>query len=219
MMSLEAAVRGAKTAGILQFISQALLQRGVGEDLPGIPFSRARFLRHCAFVGSFCRTYATIRPLPGVSPDTAYMFGAAHDIGTIELAKLAPEVFTSVSSFARQCGTSFDVAFSCSFPESIHSLGAIFATNWRLQREFSGMLARFDQDTLEPDDDLLAVVLIADWLSSQNNATWEQWPAMSVLPLAIAERYTAEREFYDDVAQQTLEYLQSRFAGVARPAA
>ncbi|MBS1706548.1 MAG: HDOD domain-containing protein [Armatimonadetes bacterium] len=149
---------------------------------------------HSQFVAEVLARFARRRPEFGVKPSEALALGAIHDVGLILLSSMCPEGYLRVVDFATQCNIGLDIAFSCIYPKSIHSLAASALHAWRVEQWACDIINRYEEALGEDPTPYRCFLRIADWLSYQFGYHPEPFAATTALPPGFETELATEIE-------------------------
>jgi HD-like signal output (HDOD) protein len=176
-------------------------------------FSAARYAKHSIAVGFLARYIFARRKQREAfetnwSPDEAFAAGLLHDLGHALLARVAPNVYSMVSTSAEAKFASVSEEFLQMYGRSLGALGAEAAQTWNLPRLFVPAI-QHSESPIDAEEELIPIYCIhyADQLVKRADLTIERWSQQpSVDAMAQAEVALPDEEI--EGALQTESYLQ-----------
>jgi len=149
--------------------------------------------QHSLAVGSLARyTFLRIKMLKPFesrwTADEIYAAGVVHDIGIPLVAKIAPEVYSRVSVFARRSGVSFDEAFTILHHEHVNELASIAAASWNVPSVFELTLKHYHAPyKFEEEYVALSCLRYANYLAIHFGYMPGSWPIEATLDPDVAQ--------------------------------
>ena len=178
-----------------------------------------RFARHSLFVAFLGRYLFARRNLSKAfesrwSADEIFAGGLLHDIGMALLARVSPECFFRVYSFASRTSIPLELAFSKIFQRSITELARTAVQSWTLPQLFATTLTYMPEPWMNDSEyTALCCLNYANHLALVNGITTEDWKCeVKLMPEVEAEISLPAEEAEKVVGQidkQVNEYMNA----------
>ena len=182
-----------------------------GRDVAG-EFRVDRYAQHSLFVAFLSRYLYARRQLSEEfgsrwTADEIFAGGLLHDLGTALLARVAPESFGRVYSFASRTQCTLEASFSRIYERPLSHLARTAVQAWDLPDLFSHTLQYIGEPWKHPSEyTSLCCINYADYLSLQNGDCTEDWECTARLAPEVEEEMALPKEEEDKV----LRYVEAQ---------